>query len=250
MQILVRPQKPKNPKRKKQDLIIGVLVTAIILVSAFIGGMIAHFTGDEDVTTTVPITFEEETTVNVVIEDDLTEEEKEETTEKSTEVVLTLQAPPEVTTKKPSTTKPTQGTTENVATPVKPSEPSGTVQGPITEIIDDGNDSVKEYSCGVSGHHCDSKETHNFIVSLEKKGCPYCNSHSCKSFYTYDEWGNACYDPTKCESYSAKSDPNYYCQECGKKIGDGSKGSCVRFTVDTSCPGCGKKVSAKTCHSH
>ena len=55
------------------------------------------------------------------------------------------------------------------------------------EVIDNGNDSVNEYSCGSKGHHCDSKETHDFIVGLEKKGCPHCGSHSCKSFYTYDE---------------------------------------------------------------
>lgn len=132
------------------------------------------------------------------------------------------------------------------AEPVNQGNPSGNSY----EVVDNGNDSVNEYSCGSKRHHCDSKETHSFIVSLEEKGCPYCGSHSCKSFYTYDEWGNACYDPTKCESYNVKSDPCEYCQECGKKVGDGLGNTCVRFNTDTKCPECDKTVKAKTCHSH
>ena len=203
---------------------------------------------DTEETTTVPTTEIEETIGDVVIDDDITEntDTSEITTEKGVEIIKLEE--PETT--KPTTQKPTQQTTVKPAEPVTQGNPAGVSQGNNHEIIDSGSDSVKEYSCGKKGHHCDSKETHDFIVSLESKGCPHCGSHSCKSFYTYDEWGNACYDPTKCESYNAKSDPCEYCQECGKKVGTGSGSTCVRFTVDTKCPECGKSVKGKTCHSH
>ena len=203
---------------------------------------------DTEETTTVPTTEIEETIGDVVIDDDITEntDTSETTTEKGVEIIKLEE--PETT--KPTTQKPTQQTTVKPAEPVTQGNPAGVSQGNNHEIIDSGSDSVKEYSCGKKGHHCDSKETHDFIVSLESKGCPHCGSHSCKSFYTYDEWGNACYDPTKCESYNAKSDPCEYCQECGKKVGTGSGSTCVRFTVDTKCPECGKSVKGKTCHSH
>ena len=242
----------KNPNKKgnKENKIIAALVVAIVAVLIFIAVMIAHFTGNNaNEPVTEQTTQTEETVPEIVIENHITENtEGTKATEKEAEV-LKLQEPE---TTKAATQKPTQQpTTSNgkTAEPVKPANP-GSTPSKANEVVVDGNDSVKEYSCGVKGHHCDSKETHNFIVSLEQKGCPYCGSHSCKSFYTYDEWGNACYDPTKCESYSAKNDPCETCQECGKKVGDGSKGTCVRFNVDMKCPVCGKTVKAKTCHSH
>ena len=155
------------------------------------------------------------------------------------DLAIELTTPPETPTKKADTIKP--------VTPEKPAETTESKQDGIVII---GNDDVNEYSCGVKGHHCDSAETHSFIVSLEKKGCSICGSHSCKSFYCVDEWGNAVCDITKCLKYSEKSDPCIYCQECGKKVGDGDHGTCVRFTVDCTCPVCGKAVKAKTCHTH
>ncbi len=242
--------KTKNIKSKsgKQNKIIAILIVAIIAVSIFIAVMIGNFVGKEPDTTTES-TSESTTLAEVVIPNESEESEVEITETTKSEVIVLEEPTKQITnTTKPNNSKPS---TVKPAEPVTPSQPSGIVQGTDnTGIIDNGNDSVKEYSCGGKGHHCDSKETHEFIVSLEKKGCPYCGSHSCKSFYTYDEWGNACYDPTKCESYSAKNDPCEYCQECGKKVGDGSDGTCVRFTVDTKCPECGKSVKGKTCHSH
>lgn len=241
----------KNPNKKgnKQNKIIAALVVAIVAVLIFSVVMIVHFTGNNANEPVTELTTQtEETFPEIVIENHITENTEEtKATEKEAEV-LKLQEPQ---TTKNTTQKPTQQQTSNVkpAEPVKPANP-GSTPPKSGEVVVDGNDSVKEYSCGVKGHHCDSKETHNFIVSLEQKGCPYCGSHSCKSFYTYDEWGNACYDPTKCESYSVKNDPCETCQECGKKVGDGSKGACVRFNVDMKCPVCGKTVKAKTCHSH
>ena len=238
-----------NKKGNKNNKIIAALIVGIIAVSILIAVIIGNFVkNDTEETTTVPTTEIEETIGDVVIDDDITEntDTSETTTEKGVEIIKLEE--PETT--KPTTQKPTQQTTVKPAEPVTQGNPAGVSQGNNHEIIDSGSDSVKEYSCGKNGHHCDSKETHDFIASLESKGCPHCGSHSCKSFYTYDEWGNACYDPTKCESYNAKSDPCEYCQECGKKVGTGSGSTCVRFTVDTKCPECGKSVKGKTCHSH
>ena len=238
-----------NKKGNKNNKIIAALIVGIIAVSILIAVIIGNFVkNDTEETTTVPTTEIEETIGDVVIDDDITEntDTSETTTEKGVEIIKLEE--PETT--KPTTQKPTQQTTVKPAEPVTQGNPAGVSQGNNHEIIDSGSDSVKEYSCGKKGHHCDSKETHDFIVSLESKGCPHCGSHSCKSFYTYDEWGNACYDPTKCGSYNAKSDPCEYCQECGKKVGTGSGSTCVRFTVDTKCPECGKSVKGKTCHSH
>ena len=237
-----------NPHKKgnKQNKIIAALIVGIIAVAILIAVMIAHFAGnDAKEPTTVPTTEIEETIGDVVVDDNITESPDITEIEADKGVEIIQLKEPETT--KTTTQKPTQQTTIKPAEPVTQGNPS---QGSVYEIVDSGNDSVKEYSCSKKGHHCDSKETHDFIVSLEEKGCPYCGSHSCKSFYTYDEWGNACYDPTKCESYNAKSDPCETCQECGKKVGTGSGNTCVRFTVDTKCPECGKSVKGKTCHSH
>ena len=240
-----------NKKGNKNNKIIAVLIVGIIAVAILIAVMIGNFVGKDTEEPTTDITTEQAETVgDIVIDDDITDEsDNAESTTEKTETVIKLEEP---TVEKVTTTqKPTQQTsTVKPAEPVTQGNPAGTSQGNRYEVIDNGNDSVNEYSCGKKGHHCDSKETHDFIVSLENKGCPHCGSHSCKSFYTYDEWGNACYDPTKCESYNAKSDPCEYCQECGKKVGTGSGDTCVRFTVDTKCPECGKSVKGKTCHSH
>ena len=154
--------------------------------------------------------------------------------------------PPVTTTTEKHEDKTEKTTKAEVTAPVTTTGQSGAQDG----IIIGGDDDVKEYSCGVSGHHCDSPETHSFIVSLEKKGCSYCGSHSCRSFYSVDEWGNSCYDATRRTEYSDKSDPLEYCQECGKKVGDGHSGTCIRYNSDTTCPECGKQVPAKTCHLH
>ena len=247
MQIGIK--KIKNSNNKQNKTIIALII-GIIAVSIFIAVMVgSNLKTDEPETTTEPTSEVTEAVGEIVIDEDITDVSADEsTTVKEAEVIKVEE--PEMTTKKPTTST----SNKNTST-VKPAEPvtkapSKGSQGDDTGILDDGNDSVNEYSCGSAKHHCESKETHDFIVSLEKKGCPYCGSHSCKSFYTVDEWGNSCYDSTRCESYSAKSDPTEYCQECGKKCGTGSNGTCVRFTVDTTCPECGKKIKGKTCHSH
>ena len=235
--------------------IVAGLVTAIIIVCLIIVGIIVKGVSDRkaDETTFPETTVSEETTdVNLILEDitdEATTEENVPEIENYDKNILSIDeavTEPDTTTKAPSTTKPQTTVKEENPKPVTTQKAPTTEEGsPASD-----NDSVKEYSCGKSGHHCESKETHSFIVSLEKKGCSLCGSHSCKSFYAIDEWGNSCYDISKCPKYSEQKDPNKYCDECTKKIGDGSKGTCVRFTVDTKCPDCGKTVKARTCHTH
>ncbi len=137
-------------------------------------------------------------------------------------------------------------------------ENAGTTATPITEKTptDDGNGGIsigggqpEAYDCGVAGHHCDGPETHAYILNLELEGCPYCHKNNCPSFYAVDQWGNTCYTPSKCPNYDVHKDPVYYCQDCGRKCGDGSGGTCVQYVNACNCPNCGKHVDAWTCHS-
>lgn len=150
----------------------------------------------------------------------------------------------EPTTKKQEpTTKREEPTTRKEEPTTKKPEPSTTQ--PTTTVP-----APTQYSCGSPNHRCKTPEDHEFLVSLEAKGCPICGSHSCRSFYVIDEWGNQSYDVTKCPEYKVEEDPAVYCDFCGRVCGLGDNGTCVRFTVDTECPICGKLVPAKTCHTH
>ena len=132
--------------------------------------------------------------------------------------------------------------------PKKPADPvdTGNNGGGIT--IGDGGDQ-KPYSCGVANHKCATPESHAHITNLEIEGCKTCGSHSCASFYALDQWGYTLYTPSKCPKYDVKGDPLHYCQDCGKKTGIGTDGTCVRFINATNCPLCGVSVPARTCHS-
>ena len=224
-----------------------------------------------------PTVSEESTTEEVKPEEPITIEEPSKETEKQTEKETTTKKE-ESTTKKtePTTSKPVQSTTKPSTTKpatTKPQVPSTTKapekkpekkpetttkkEEPTTKKPETTKPATtqpttepKPYSCGKANHHCTTKEEHAFIVSLEEKGCPICSSHSCKSFYALDEWGNPCYDITRCPKYSVKKDPANTCEHCGREVGIGDNGTCVRFTVETKCPGCGKTVPAKTCHTH
>lgn len=210
---------------------------------------------------------EESTTEKVKPEEPITIEEPSKETEKQTEKETTKKEEPTTKKTEPTTSKPAPSTTKPSTT--KPTTPSTTKapekkpetttkkEEPTTKKPETTKPATtkpttepKPYSCGKAKHHCTTKEEHAFIVSLEEKGCPICSSHSCKSFYALDEWGNPCYDITRCPKYSEKKDPANTCEHCGREVGIGDNGTCVRFTVETKCPGCGKTVAAKTCHTH
>jgi hypothetical protein len=136
------------------------------------------------------------------------------------------------------------GTTGNSSNSAKPAEKSVT---PTTQSQPNNNgDGIK---IGNEAPPTDNSETNAFIKNLEIQGCPYCGSHTCESFYAKDEWGNPCYTPSKCSKYDITKDPVHYCQECHKKCGDGSNGTCVQFVNACYCPICGKWVPARTCHT-
>ena len=149
----------------------------------------------------------------------------------------------------PTEPKPTEPTETKPVEPEKPSEP------PVEEDDDDDEGSISigggtvPYDCGTEGHHCDGPETHAYILNLELKGCKYCGSHSCPSFYAVDEWGNTCYTPSECPAYDVHDDPVHYCQKCCKACGDGTNGTCVQYVNACDCPSCGEHVDSWTCHT-
>lgn len=149
----------------------------------------------------------------------------------------------------PTEPKPTEPTETKPVEPEKPTEP------PVEEDDDDDEGGISigggtvPYDCGTEGHHCDGPETHAYILNLELKGCKYCGSHSCPSFYAVDEWGNTCYTPSECPAYDVHDDPVHYCQKCGKACGDGTNGTCVQYVNACDCPSCGEHVDSWTCHT-
>ena len=168
--------------------------------------------------------------------------------------------PPETVVTPPVVTEPvTTPATETPETGTKapePAKPETTPTAPETQpekqpegIVIGGKPADEPYSCGVAGHHCEGPETHAYISNLELKGCKYCGSHSCPSFYATDKWGNACYDPTVCPQYGVTKDPLNYCSVCGKPTGDGTNGTCVHYIQECDCPNCGKHVGSRECHS-
>lgn len=226
---------------KKKKIVIGSIIGVVVI--ALIVTMVLTLNKEEpkeEITTT-------ETTEQVKVELPTKIEETETETTQLAEDEDTLKIE-DVEVKTPTTTKAQKdnGTTQK---PVNKDENKGDNVG-IVINPDAQTPTPTTYSCGVAGHHCQGQETHNFIVSMEAKGCEHCGSHSCPSFYATDKWGNAILDATKCPEYNKKNDPLYYCQDCGKKVGDGSNGTCVMFTVDVKCPDCGASVSGNTCHSH
>ena len=150
--------------------------------------------------------------------------------------------PPPDTTEKP---------TEQPAKPVetKQPDPPPTTNNNGGGIQIGGGETPAPYDCGVANHHCEGPETHAFIANLEKEGCPTCGSHSCPSFYGTDQWGNGGLFPNLCPKYDVKNDPLHYCQDCGKKTGDGTNDTCVRFINAMKCPLCGVDVPGRTCHT-
>ena len=105
------------------------------------------------------------------------------------------------------------------------------------------------YNCDTPNHNCDGPATHALITDRENKGCPICGSHSCPSFYALDPWGFTKYTRSECPEYDIKNDPVFYCQDCGKKTGDGSNGTCARFISAADCPNCGEYVLSRVCHT-
>ena len=240
-------------------------ITSLILVSVLCLSLAVLFAACRKAPEEIPETSVTETTkhkkpkptTEIQIEEPTEAPTQKETTTKTqptTKAPSTTRTPSATkapsTTRQPSTTRPpvtTKAPTTTQPTTQKPKPTEPTTEKPVTTTKPDV---TKAYTCGNSRHHCKTAEDHAFITSLEAKGCPTCGSHSCKSFYCTDQWGNPSYNQSKCPQYGVKDDPLVYCSTCGKKVGTGDGGTCVRFTVDTVCPICRKEVAARTCHSH
>ena len=267
---------------KKSVKITSLILAAVLLLSVVTLFSSCGKTDKENEPDAQTTTTEKETTTlkPIDIDDIETTSEKEtettskpETTTKKTEPTTVKQEPStkrtepttrkqepatqrqEPTTKKQEpTTRKEEPTTKKQEPTTKREEPTTRKEEPTTKKQEPAPTTTEpaptQYSCGSANHECKTPEDHEFLASLEAKGCPICGSHSCRSFYCIDEWGNQSYDITKCPKYKEEEDPAVYCDFCGRVCGLGDNGTCVRFTVDTECPICGKLVPAKTCHTH
>lgn len=189
--------------------------------------------------TNLPESTESETLVADTVMTAETEKTSEAAETTTAEPPETETAPTTETTNPPKAKEPATPAAQTVKTKSEP-EGHGLIIGDYHEPA--------PYNCGVVGHHCEGPETHSYICELEQKGCEYCGSHNCPSFYAVDQWGQGCYTPSKCPKYDIHADPVYYCQTCHKPCGDGRNGTCVQFVVACNCPNCGEQVPAWTCH--
>lgn len=242
-------------KNKKQLFIIGGVVAALIIAIILCAVLISNRDSAADdnpkdtTGTSQEVTIDEpkgeEPKVDE-IDDPTTEDKKgDETTGDLPDGTVVI-TPDE----DPDNSGGTEQTGEKADDPEKPVDPKPTPEEPeTTGGITIGGEPPAAYNCGVAGHHCDGPETHAYVTNLELQGCPYCGKHDCPSFYATDKWGNTCYTPSKCPNYEAKKDPAQYCQDCGKKLGDGRNGTCVQFVMADDCPNCKEHVDAWTCHS-
>ena len=203
--------------------------------------LITLFTAVAKTNTTLP----ESTVSKTVVADTIAVIE----TEKTSEAAETTVVEPTETKTTPTSEATDPPKVKETATPVVKTGTTKPTPEPEKHglIIGDYHEPAP-YNCGIAGHHCEGPETHSYICELEQKGCEYCGSHSCPSFYAVDQWGQGCYTPSKCPKYDIHADPVYYCQTCHKPCGDGRNGTCVQFVVTCNCPNCGEHVPAWYCH--
>ena len=252
---------------KKSKKIIALAIGIVLIFTVAIIAIKSSKGKDNDTGVTETTQNEtESTSVEETVFIDETDFTQEETTEdmtshtenaeKHTDATKSTTAKKSVSKNSVKTTVRNTSTTKKQTTTKRSTTKSSTTKQATTKSVTTKQVTTKpttnigKYSCGIKNHSCSTIQEHEFLCELEAKGCPICGSHSCISFYAKDEWGHWCYDLTKCPQYTKKKDPLEYCEHCGKKIGLGDDGTCVRFTVDTECPICGKLVKAKTCHTH
>ena len=227
---------------KKLRILIGGVAAALLLLMLLIFPKGRKGVIEDDITTPAPTGYQ---SAGVTADDPHTGETGSEPVPSGGQGGVIVLAPIDGPNPTPGNTSPSE-TAAPGATPVSGHAPGDDDPGTGSGT---GQGSTGDYHCGAPHHHCDSPETHAYILNLEREGCPYCGRHDCPSFYAVDEWGTAVYDPTECPNYDIRLDPVYYCQHCHKPCGDGTNGTCVRFVNACHCPVCGKWVEAWVCHS-
>ena len=240
-------------KNKRTLFITGGAAIAVIIAIILCAVLIPNRDTATDNTPDDTTAISQEINVEVPQEkdtDETTAEENSETDEGIPDDTTVIIPDDKETEERDDPAQTTGESAEKAEQPVAPAEPSPLPEETVeTEETTIGGEEPEPYSCGVSGHHCEGPETHAYITNLELEGCPQCGSHSCDSFYAQDEWGNTCYTPSKCPKYDIKKDPAEYCQDCGKKLGDGTNDTCVQFVTADNCPNCNEYVDAWTCHT-
>lgn len=238
----------KNIFKNKKLLIILSSVLAICLVGIVVLSMALG--NKSDLGTQPESTVSDETDKDIIIDkpkDNNLKADESNVVNEITDDGAGLKPDENIETSKSSNTGSKAQTEKKAESEAKEPDQSDTPAGGGVVIGDGGGNS--KYSCGAANHHCEGAETHAYILNLELEGCQHCGSHSCKSFYTTDEWGNACPDATKCPKYNKENNILTKCPDCGRTPKDGTNGTCVQFLLACDCPNCGVHVEANTCHT-
>ena len=145
------------------------------------------------------------------------------TTDKVSVADTTTTTASSTTTAQSSTTKSTKSTTTATTARRTSSEPAVVQQAnPYTGVSWDGKSPIiYTYPDGTTG-------------TVPKDGATYEAFPGMIAVY---------YEPSTVE-------PSDLCSRCGRPIGDGKNGSCVRWLMgDVDCPNCGEHVASHTCHT-
>lgn len=236
---------------KKNKIMIGavsgVLTIAVIVTAVLLTGGNTHpvLTPDSE-----PESSPSEVVVNLPTDTKQEAQTSEpESTEKKDTLVVDVSGNPESPTDTDGNKN--NDTAKSPEQPIetkKPEQPAN--DGDSGIIIGGGDTPIDQYSCGSPSHHCKNAEAHAYIQNLELEGCPFCESHSCPSFYDVNEWGFTRYNQVLCPKYNEKNDSAKYCQDCGRTLWSQSNPTgCFRYLQDTDCE-CGELVKGNTCHHH
>ena len=158
---------------------------------------------------------------NVSVEETTTVSEPSKETVTQEDVSAPVQTKPQTqtTTSKPapSQTKPSTPEKESCITVVQRADPD-------TGISWDGKSPIiYTYPDGTTGTEKRNGATYEYLPGMKK---------------------------TVIDEEELKEDYDPYCDRCGKKMGDGTKGTCVAWMMgDVDCPNCGEHVPVHTCHT-
>lgn len=230
---------------------------------------------NDEITSETTVAAEAETTVKeTTMPAETTEKQGAETTKEVTTItaVTTTKKPTETTTKKHvvTTTKKQETTTKKPVTTTK-KDPVTTTKKPVTTTkkaetttkkpVTTTNSPTKNEDLSVIGkkRYGDMARA-GLIYDKAGKRSSYNKISEGEEYYIYDSNGNL---HNKVKPYSKGNEPSTVpfgiCEYCGKNMKNVmvnghyesacAHGGCKRWLADVTCPDCGKKVPANTCHT-
>lgn len=204
----------------KQKIVIGALLMIVSL------SVVACSFGEKEVNVETPKTQTTETPVEL----DTEKEHENETATEETKTDETMQDTiPEGTIPSTEESHAEKNPKVNVSEELAPLLTPAQEEKLIEEQLEANNDWIDEFR--------------------ETKGCPICKDTDCPSLYGKDQWGQDDIDLSLCPDYNLEDDPLITCTHCGKKKGDGTNDTCVRYLEDTICEHCGDEVLLLECHT-